>query len=160
MRRSLKTFGPYGRIDNFFSIYSPWDDRSVLGAKQLRGHSFIMILFAPIKSLTAYGAYAAQTGAILTKTKVPFKDLCGRFRRRVPGTSSRTADMQRLTDVVTLFAGSSECTPAKLKDVHELKGCCLRGMEEGNKKYEKVVTNLKNYVILNKAGEAVSLLLA
>ena len=29
--------------------------------------------------------------------------------------------MQRWTDVVALFAESSECTPAKLKDVQELQ---------------------------------------
>ena len=59
MRYSLKTIGPDRRIDN------------VLGAKQFRGHSFLMRLFVPIKSLTAHGAYATQTGAIVTKTKVP-----------------------------------------------------------------------------------------
>ena len=77
MRYDLKTLGHDGRVENFFSIFAPWDDRNVLAAKQYRGNSFLMILFVPMKSLMAYGAYATQTGAVITKSTVPFKEVMG-----------------------------------------------------------------------------------
>ena len=55
------------------------------------------------------------------------------------------------------FVESSECTPAKLQDVHEVQMAAYaagdRGMEEGNKKCEKATTRLRNYVVINKAQE-------
>ena len=66
--------------------------------------------------------------------------------------------MQRLAEVVTLYAESLECNEAKFKDTHELQMPVAysigdRDTEDGCKRYEKAMSDLKKYVILNKAPE-------
>ena len=51
MRYGLKTIGHDGRVDNFCSMYAPWNNRNVLAAKQFRGESFLVILFVPVRSI-------------------------------------------------------------------------------------------------------------
>ena len=53
--------------------------------------------------------------------------------------------------MVTLFVDSPECSEAKFKDITELQQAVAytiedRSTEEGGKKYEKAMPNLKNYV--------------
>ena len=127
MRYGLMTINPDGRIDNIFSIYAPWDSRSVLATKQFFKQTYILTLFVPMKALIAHGACATQTGAIVTTTKVPFKEVqgvwCARANQRqvrdpevvfdIPSwcTGSRTpANMERMMDVVTLFVNSPNAT--------------------------------------------------